>query len=304
MSFILHHYPNSPFAEKVRLLLGYAGVSWQSCLTTEAPPRTELMMLTGGYNRIPIAQIGADVFCDSNLIAKEIASISGIKALSPLALSAQEKAQQDFFESKLFFACVNKGFSLGLLARIAKDRGLIKTFGMIKDRVGMKNNATISMGSPKSAPFIIQKAVDDLTPILSSQAFLGGDEPSLLDFALYHDVWFVKVVGKQALADNDGIVVKWFERMTEYSKTSDRELSIQEALSITVQSEPRPLSEEMKSADLVGERVAISTTDYRRFPIEGTLAGANEYSWVLRREVSVGNVVHVHFPKEGYELGF
>ena len=38
-TLILHHYPMSPFSEKIRAMLGYADVSWQSCITREMPPR-------------------------------------------------------------------------------------------------------------------------------------------------------------------------------------------------------------------------------------------------------------------------
>ena len=33
-------------------------------------PKPELVPLTGGYRRIPVLQIGADVYCDSQLIAR------------------------------------------------------------------------------------------------------------------------------------------------------------------------------------------------------------------------------------------
>lgn len=38
-TLILHHYPMSPFSEKIRAMLGYADLSWQSCTTREMPPR-------------------------------------------------------------------------------------------------------------------------------------------------------------------------------------------------------------------------------------------------------------------------
>ena len=33
-------------------------------------PKPQLVPLTGGYRRIPVLQIGADVYCDSQLIAR------------------------------------------------------------------------------------------------------------------------------------------------------------------------------------------------------------------------------------------
>ena len=65
---ILHHYPQSPFAEKMRLILGYKNLSWQSVLAPMIMPKPNLVALTGGYRRIPVLQIGADIYCDTALI--------------------------------------------------------------------------------------------------------------------------------------------------------------------------------------------------------------------------------------------
>ena len=72
---ILHHYPMSPFSEKIRLMFGYADMEWLSVISPESPPRPIVEPLVGGYRRIPVAQSGADIFCDSRLIADEIANL-------------------------------------------------------------------------------------------------------------------------------------------------------------------------------------------------------------------------------------
>jgi glutathione S-transferase len=51
---ILHHYPNSPFAEKIRALFGYKGIAWQSVLQPDIMPKADLQALTGAYRRTPV----------------------------------------------------------------------------------------------------------------------------------------------------------------------------------------------------------------------------------------------------------
>ncbi len=56
--FILHQYPTSPFSEKIRLMLGYAGIDWLSVQVREMPPRPLLEPLAavhvqGGGHRVP-----------------------------------------------------------------------------------------------------------------------------------------------------------------------------------------------------------------------------------------------------------
>src|SRR5471030_2599478 len=69
---IFHHYDTSPFSEKVRLMFGAKGLAWRSAIQPTIMPKPDLVPLTGGYRRIPVLQIGADVYCDTQVILAEI----------------------------------------------------------------------------------------------------------------------------------------------------------------------------------------------------------------------------------------
>src|SRR5262245_22106178 len=69
-ALLLHQYDTSPFSEKVRKVLAHKGVTWGAVDQPTMMPKPELLPLTGGYRRIPVLQIGADVYCDSQLIAR------------------------------------------------------------------------------------------------------------------------------------------------------------------------------------------------------------------------------------------
>ena len=56
---ILHNYPQSPVAEKVRVALGIKQATWRSVEIPRIPPKPNLVKLTGGYRRTPVMQIGA-----------------------------------------------------------------------------------------------------------------------------------------------------------------------------------------------------------------------------------------------------
>ncbi len=53
---ILHHYANSPFSEKVRLVLGLKGLSWRSVTVPVMMPKPDVLALTGGYRRTPFCR--------------------------------------------------------------------------------------------------------------------------------------------------------------------------------------------------------------------------------------------------------
>src|SRR5258708_27009322 len=69
---ILHHYDFSNFAEKARLMLGFKGLPWRGVEIPPIAPKPKLAPLTGGYRRTPVLQEGADIWCDTNLIAREL----------------------------------------------------------------------------------------------------------------------------------------------------------------------------------------------------------------------------------------
>jgi glutathione S-transferase len=69
---ILHHFEQSPFSEKVRIVFGLKNIDWSSVLISRIMPRPDLMPLTGGYRRTPVMQIGADIYCDTQCIIREL----------------------------------------------------------------------------------------------------------------------------------------------------------------------------------------------------------------------------------------
>jgi hypothetical protein len=74
---ILHHYPVSPFAEKIRAMLAFKKIAWQSVRIPMVMPKPDLVALTGGYRRTPVLQTGADIWCDTALIARMAALGNG-----------------------------------------------------------------------------------------------------------------------------------------------------------------------------------------------------------------------------------
>jgi len=69
---LFHQYDSSPFSEKVCVCLGIKKLAWTAVDQPVIMPKPELVALTGGYRRIPVMQIGADIYCDSQLIVREL----------------------------------------------------------------------------------------------------------------------------------------------------------------------------------------------------------------------------------------
>src|SRR5437868_3202932 len=69
---IFHQYDISPFSEKVRTVFGIKDLEWHSVIQPVIMPKPELIALTAGYRKIPVMQIGADVYCDTQIIIAEL----------------------------------------------------------------------------------------------------------------------------------------------------------------------------------------------------------------------------------------
>src|SRR5262249_19424086 len=80
---VFHHYPLSLFAEKIRRILAYKRMPWRSVEQPMMLPRPDLTPLTGGYRRIPVLQIGADVYCDTSCIARRLEQLQPEPACIP-----------------------------------------------------------------------------------------------------------------------------------------------------------------------------------------------------------------------------
>lgn len=83
VEIILHHYPASPYSEKIRLAFGLKELAWHSVLIPPMTPRPDLHPMTGGYRRTPVLQIGADIYCDTQLILRTLERLYPEPSLFP-----------------------------------------------------------------------------------------------------------------------------------------------------------------------------------------------------------------------------
>ena len=110
---VLHHYPVSPFAEKVRAMLGYKGLAWKSVQIPLIMPKPDVVALTGGYRKTPILQVGADIHCDTALIARVLERIAPSPSLFPRGDTIALRAMEHFADSVMFNISVPIGFQPG-----------------------------------------------------------------------------------------------------------------------------------------------------------------------------------------------
>lgn len=296
----LHHYPMSPFSEKVRAMLGYAGLEWQSVTVREMPPRPKLEALTGGYRKIPVAQIGADVFCDTRAIAREIGAIAGKPELALENNSEDVQAFVRDVDLNVFLACIIGSSGPGMFLKLAKSTSTLNALRFLKDRISIGRTAKVSALTPGQARRKIREHLDRMEGMLDTD-FLFGDTPCIADFSAYHGLWYVRDLAERPVMKAYPKVNAWMDRIQAFGHGTDRDISQDEALAQARDAEPRAI-EATGDDPLLGRPVSIAPDDYARNPVAGTLVTSSGHEAIIRLESDDLGVLHLHFPKEGFRI--
>lgn len=302
---ILHHYPMSPFAEKARLMLGFKGLAWRSVFIPSVMPKPDVVALTGGYRRTPLLQIGADIWCDTALIATVLEHRQPAPALYPAALKGLARVVAEWADSDLFWAAMGHNLS---------PKGAAALFGSQPPAVGQAfaaDRGAMSAGMtrlrPGDAVSAYRSYLRRLAHMLHDQPFLLGDAPCIADFAVYHPLWFTRVVNPAVAGILDATpgVLAWMDRMAALGHGQPAKMSAVDAIAVAAAAEPAPLPDEAFQDDHgipLGSLVTVSAQSFGQEPTEGILRAATRTHYTLERTDERAGRVHVHFPRIGYVL--
>jgi len=296
---ILHHYDTSPFSEKVRILMGIKGVAWRSVIQPTIMPKPDLTPLTGGYRRIPVMQVGADIFCDSQVIMAEIER----RTPAPKAIHGGDWAVNLWADRLMFqpvVAIIFGAIGDSVPAEFIKDREAMS--GRPFDVAAMKAGA-----EPMKGQFRAQAAWLD-RQLAEGKSWVGGDTPSLADIAWYMNFWFLRSALKpQMIALLEGLpqVSAWRERVAALGHGQRSDITTADAIAEALAAEPASAAHIVHDAAdpmgvAPGTRVYVTADDYGRDPIEGALVAANAERIVIAREHPRVGRVNVHFPRVGF----
>jgi glutathione S-transferase len=299
---ILHHYPMSPFAEKVRLILGFKGQHWSSVHIPTIMPKPDLTALTGGYRKTPVLQIGADIYCDTALIADVIETRASRPTLYPLGAAGASRILAQWADSTLFWTAVPFAMQPAGLAHIFEGTPpeAVKAFG--EDRALFRAN--IPRLRPADADAAFSLYLERLQETLGKQDFFFGTAPSIADFSIYHCLWFVLRGGPVAtVLESFPALQSWRARVAAFGHGTHDKMDSGAAIAIARDAMPEKSPGNLDSHGLaIGDRVVAAATDTGVDPIEGRLYGATKTAFSIAREDQRAGSVVVHFPRLGFEL--
>ncbi len=302
---ILHHYPESPFAEKIRAILGFKRLSYRSVLVPMMLPKPDVIALTGGYRRTPILQIGSDIYCDTALIAEVLEGIQPEPTLFPQAHVASARilaawADQHWFAAGVGFAMQPEGFN-SMFERYTPEHRA----AFIEDRKVFRK------GAPRMAPHVATAVLSQHLGQIERQLsdgrlFLLGAEATIADFSFFHPLWFIqRATAVAGFLSAYPRAVQWMHRIAAIGHGTPMPLSSAEAIEIARVGAPTTLRIEPVQAPgpcPVGTRVTVAPTDYGIDPVAGELVAEYTNEWIVKRTDPRAGTVYVHFPRAGYQI--
>ena len=295
---ILYHYPMSPFSEKIRATMGVLDAEWHSVTVPAFPPRSDLSPFIGGYRRIPVLQVGAQFYCDSQLAYDALVErTSELRVLSP-----EDEHFRQWAETDVFFAVLSAQKPSTVMRFLIRELGVRGFLYFVRDRARMMRVSALNVLSTADSSNLIERYVAALSERLVDQAFLSGLSPRYLDVCCYHPLWMAERVNSKAWLHWPEPVRAWANRMQALghgSKLSTSDGDIEAAI--------RSDEVDMTNWSLapgwrLGEAVVVSPLDYGLDPSWGQLTSLCDQRIVIRRRAPSGASIYLHFPRNGFSV--
>jgi glutathione S-transferase len=291
---ILHQYEISPFSEKVRVALGIKQLAWRACNQPPILPKPHLTRLTGGFRRIPVLQIGADLYFDSQFIIEELERRS--PAPTAFAGGAGLAAMlAPWSDGELFMTIV------GLL--FGGDWDVPEAF--LKDRSELMGRPFDPAAMAATAPQLtteLRRQLDLVeTQLGDGRPFLTGAAPEASDAAVYCQLTFIRWgKGRTAAVLGDfPRLLAWEKRVAALGHGKRlADMNPEEAIAIATETAPAPIRPGAPSGDIApGDRIRFRFHDANTPVLEATLLRADARGLTVRPTASEAGAINLHFPR-------
>jgi glutathione S-transferase len=301
---ILHHYELSPFSEKIRVAFGLKNLAWHSVDTPLAPPRPLLMPLTGGYRRIPVLQVGADIYCDTNVILPTLERLHSTPTFYPGGSEGLVRGLSFAWERTMWIP------TIGVISNFIGDMFPAE---FIRDRKESYLGIDISKAAmAPSLPLNLQRLHAQYAWLKSALAdgrkFIFGDAPSALDLTCYQTTFLMRKNCPPEVDAMAGLapLVDWYSRIAAIGHGKPQPMSAEDAFAAAKAASPAPVTHLKPDGDpsglRPGQKVTVTPDDNARVPVSGILVGADASELVIHHRDAAAGDLNIHFPRLGFDV--
>jgi len=181
-----------------------------------------VLALTGGYLKTPFLQVGADIYCDTALIADVLEHVQPEPALYPPPLKGVSRVFAQWADSTLFWASMAYNLSPRGAAEMFAGAPPEAARAFAEDRKAMSGGMTRLR--PGDAASAYRSYLRRIAHMAEEHDFLFGAAPCTADFAAYHPLWFTRtrVPGMAPILDATPAVLEWMDRVAALATAAPR----------------------------------------------------------------------------------
>ena len=295
---ILHHYGMSTYANKIRLALGAKGIAWRGVETPMVLPKPDHVELTGGYRRVPVLQLGADLYCDSHLIIERLDALEPERPLLHPGRDVEIAALGRWIETS-FMMLINAYFGLGDI--------------FPKEFIDDRTKTMVPPGTDVSqAPLILGTKLAQIQHILArldghladGRPFLFGDAVSAADLCAHPLLALATHPRTLALTEPYPRAAEWLGRVQAIGDGETETIDVADAIAEARKATPAPFTGDPFWPDGMqeGTPVVVLHDEYGSGTVTGTLAPSDLHSVSIRRQAERAGELVVHFPREDFTV--
>jgi glutathione S-transferase len=215
----LYQFEASAYSEKVRLILDYKQLPYQTVEVTPGVGQIDVLRMSG-QRQVPVLKDGSEVVPDSTAIARYLEEKYPDRPLLPsdpkqrgLCLALEDWADESIgtYGRKAMIGAFSQhpNFRTALLPTTTPD--LVKNLvGAVPGDVLTLLGTGIGLGAEdiKAATIILKQALEALVLMVQDSPYLLGDQPTLADFAVAGLSMYVKFPDAQYVDLPEGICGK------------------------------------------------------------------------------------------------
>lgn len=299
---IVHLYDHEPaFSRQTKAMLGFKGARWFACNHPTILPKPELAALTGGYRQIPVAQVGADIYCGSELVLDLLETRIPTPSLTALSGPGLGRGLAYWAADTLFWLTVQivcgSGFEAGLDPDFDADRkqmlpGIYDTEAM---RAALPNNLPIL----RAHLDLLERQLRDGRP------YMLGEHADMADISLWMPLDFLRHCrnGNERIPDEYPSIAAWMVRVEAIGHGEREPISRAEALAVAASSDPTVTPASTTSlGPQPGDKVRVQWAAYSPVDLVGEIVEAHPRRVAVKRnDLAVGDVM-VHLPRNAGQI--
>lgn len=294
---IVHQYSNEPaFSVKARLMLGFKDAEWFACDHATILPKPELAALTGGYRQIPVAQVGADIYCGSELVMDLLERRIPRPSLTRNSGPGVGRGLAYWAEDTLFWLIVQivcgSGFESTLRPDFDADRKQMLP--------GIYDIGAMEAALPGNVQ-ILRAHLDLIERQLADgRLYLLGGEPDITDISFCFPLDFLGHCrnGNERITSEYPNISAWMERILALGHGRRQEITRKDALAVAKAAQPTLARRStVREGPQPGQQVRFKWAAYSPIDLEGELIEAHPREIAILRSVPEVGEVLVHLPR-------